>query len=91
MCWRVINLQKNPLIQSMNMVDKKKSIVMTHPLDDDGFVEHFIDDLSKLTKKWHLIIEVNNCGEICAVFRDQAWGIEEKYKFEYDHEQQKYI
>ena len=68
-----------------------KKLILTHPLDDDGFVNNAIDELTKITNKWNLVIESDSQGNTYLVFRDEIWSCEEKYKIKYDHEKRKYI
>lgn len=84
-------MENRSLVSSRNFIDKKKPVALSHPLDDDGFVSHFIDELTILSNKRNLVIESNDQGRTYLVFRDKDWGIEERYEFEYNHQLQKYI
>jgi len=69
----------------------KKPIMTGHPLDDDGFVDHALNELSAITNKWNLVIESDTQGNTYLVFRNKAWKTEEKYKFVYNHENRRYV
>lgn len=65
--------------------------MVNHPLDDDGFVEKAINELTEITNKWNLVIESDNDGNVCLVYRCKVWNLEERYVFKYDCQNRKYV
>lgn len=75
------------------MVDvSKKSGWYTHPLDDDGFIDNFLKELTELSNKYGVIIETELGDKLFLDVKvNEDNYIVGEYTFEYDYKHKKYV
>lgn len=69
----------------------KKPVITGHHLGDDGFVQNFLDELTLLTKKWGVVIEVEKFVDIYLTIRDDSGHVIGEYTTKYDYKKKEYV